>query len=105
MVLVDNPLFMRIMADVGFGLIVGTAVGYVVDNERRDYWAIGSAMAMLTIDFGHFGHFGKEHFFLSKNIGFGRSFPIRCDGTEDVMIVPTRNYNCNYGGIPQTTIF
>lgn len=69
MALVENPLFMRIMADVGYGLIIGTIVGTIIDNKRRDYWAIGGAMSMLIIDFGHFGHFGQEHFFLSKNIG------------------------------------
>jgi uncharacterized membrane protein (Fun14 family) len=52
MALIDNPLFMKVMCDIGFGLIVGSAVGYSIDRYNRDTWAIGGAVLMLTLDFG-----------------------------------------------------
>lgn len=54
MSLIDNPLFCRIMADVGVGLIIGYSVGFVADpdTEHHKYWAIGGALFTLGIDYG-----------------------------------------------------
>lgn len=52
MALFENPVFLRTMACIGYGGLVGAGIGYLINAEKKDKWIIGFIALTFAFDYG-----------------------------------------------------
>lgn len=51
MALFENPVFLRTMACIGYGGLVGAGVGYLIDSNKKTNLMIGFIMFTFALDY------------------------------------------------------